>query len=62
MDFAQRYNAVLLIVLLAVLSAIALINWLNRRHGGFMKGWAGAVFIAVCWTAAIAYIVLQVRR
>lgn len=61
MDFSDNYLQVLAIVLAALMGSVELINWLNRRHGGFVKGWAGAIFIGVCWTAAMVFIVLKVR-
>lgn len=60
MDLSNHQLQVLGIVLAVVMGAIALGNWLNRRHGGFLRGWAGAVFIGICWIAAITVIVLRV--
>ena len=60
MDLSNHYLQVLGVVLAVVMGGIALANWLNRRHGGFLRGWAGAVFIGICWFAAIVAIVLKV--
>jgi hypothetical protein len=59
--FLDRYVEVLLAVLLTAMGVVAAINWLNRKHGGFLKGWAGAVFIAIGWMTAMAYVLLKVR-
>lgn len=61
MDFSDPYLQILALGLALLMGAIALVNWLNRRHGGFLKGWAGMVFIAVCWIAALIFIALRVR-
>ena len=61
MDFSETYLQIFALVLAVLMGAIALANWLNRRHGGFLKGWAGMVFIAVCWIAALVFIALRVR-
>jgi len=61
MDFPDTYQQILAVVLAVLMGAIALVNWLNRRHGGFLKGWAGMVFIAVFWIAVLVFIVLRAR-
>ena len=61
MDFSDTYLQTFGVISAALMGSTALANWLNRRHGGFMKGWAGALFIAICWTAALAFIALRVR-
>lgn len=61
MDFSDTFQQILALALVVLMGAIALANWLNRRHGGFLKGWAGMVFIAVCWIAALVFIVLRAR-
>ncbi|HTI96373.1 MAG TPA: hypothetical protein VL425_07690 [Rudaea sp.] len=61
MDFSDPYLQILALGLALLMGTIALVNWLNRRHGGFLKGWAGMVFIAVCWIAALIFIALRVR-
>jgi hypothetical protein len=61
MDFSETYLQIFALVLAVLMGVIALANWLNRRHGGFLKGWAGMVFIAVCWIAALLFIALRVR-
>jgi len=61
MPIVGRMPEIIAIVLLAVMSVVGLLNWLNRRHGGFARGWAGAIFIGICWMGAIAVILLKVR-
>ena len=61
MDFSNPFLQVIAVVLGFLMALVAGANWLNRRHGGFMRGWSGAVFISVCWIAAIALIMLKVR-
>lgn len=61
MDFSDTYQQIVAVALAVLMGAIALVNWLNRRHGGFLKGWAGMVFIAVCWIAALVFIALRAR-
>jgi len=62
MDFSDPYMQLLGIVIAAVMAAIAGVNWLNRRHGGFLRGWAGGVFIAICWFGVIGAILLRLNR
>lgn len=62
MDFSDSYMQTLGIVLTAVMAAVAGANWLNRRHGGFLRGWAGGVFIAICWFGVLGAIVLRLER
>lgn len=61
MDFSDAYLKTLGIIVALLMGSVALANWLNRRHGGFMKGWAGALFIAVCWSAGMVFIFLKVH-
>lgn len=61
MDFSDKYLVLLAAVLALLTGLVALANWLNRRHGGFVRGWAGAIFIGVCWLAALAFIMLKLR-
>jgi len=57
----NKFLEILFCVLAAAMAAVGALNWLNRRHGGFVKGMGGAIFIGICWTAAILAIVLKVR-
>jgi len=59
MDFSDRYLVLLGAILAMLTGLVALVNWLNRKHGGFVRGWAGAIFIGVCWLAALVFIVLK---
>jgi hypothetical protein len=61
MDFSNSFLQLIAVVLTLLMALVAVVNWLNRRHGGFMRGWSGAVFISVCWIAAIALIMLKVQ-
>ena len=61
MDFSDRYLEVLGVAAAFAMTVVALINWLNRKHGGFVKGWAGAIFIGVCWIGAVAIILLKLK-
>jgi hypothetical protein len=61
MDFSDKYLLWLAVFLAVLMGLVELANWLNRKHGGFVRGWAGAIFITVCWVAAMAMIVLKLR-
>ena len=61
MDFSNPFLQAIAVVMALLMSLVAAVNWLNRRHGGFMRGWSGAVFISVCWIAAIALIMMKVQ-
>jgi len=61
MDFSDKYLQLLALFLAVLMGLVELANWLNRKHGGFVRGWAGAIFIGVCWIAALAMIILKVR-
>ena len=61
MDFSNPFLQAIAVVMALLMSLVAAVNWLNRRHGGFMRGWSGAVFIGVCWIAAIALIMMKVQ-
>ncbi|WP_300620345.1 hypothetical protein [Dokdonella sp.] len=37
-------------------------NWLFRKRGGIATGWGGALFIGLCWVAALALIIQRVLR
>jgi len=59
MDFSDKYLEVLGAFLAVLMGLVAIVNWLNRKHGGFARGWAGAIFIGVCWIAGLVLIVLK---
>lgn len=61
MDFSDKYLQALAATLAVLMGLVALVNWLNRKHGGFVRGWAGAIFIGVCWVAALASIYLKLK-
>jgi hypothetical protein len=56
MDFSDNYLRMLAVVLAVLMGMVEFVNWLNRKRGGFVRGWAGAIFIGVCWTAAMVFI------
>jgi hypothetical protein len=58
-DFSDKYLQLLGAILALSMALVATVNWLNRKHGGFAKGWAGAIFIGVCWIGALLVIVLK---
>jgi len=60
--FTDNFLIILAIVLAILLGITALANWLLRSRGGFLKGWAGAVFIGACWIAGLALIVSELER
>ncbi len=41
------------------MAIVALLNWLLRNHGGFARGWAGAIFVGLCWAVGMAIIVTR---
>ena len=59
MSFSDKYLQMLGAVLAVSMAIVAAANWLNRKHGGFARGWAGAIFIAVCWFGALSVIVYK---
>jgi hypothetical protein len=55
-------NEVLLLVaaLVAVPSLVAgTMYWTHRRGVGVVKGWGGALFILLCWIAALGLILYR---
>ena len=44
---------------LALGITLGLLNWVLRNHGGFARGWAGAIFVGICWAAGLAIIVVK---
>jgi hypothetical protein len=61
MDYSDKYLEVLAAFLAVLMGLVAVANWLNRKHGGFVRGMAGAIFIGVCWVAVLTLIVLKLR-
>ena len=53
------YLPILSVILASVMGTIALINWAMRARGGFIRGWAAPVFIALCWVSGIAVLFLR---
>ncbi|HZP67230.1 MAG TPA: hypothetical protein VFB32_13085 [Rudaea sp.] len=62
MDLSDNYLQALIVALMTSTALVAAANWLNRKHGGFMKGWAGAIFIAVGSVGAFAILLLKLTR
>ena len=60
--FTDNFLAILATALAFLLGTTALANWLLRARGGFLKGWAGAVFIAACWIGGLALILGELKR
>jgi hypothetical protein len=57
MNFSEAFLLNLSIVLAVSMAMLAVLNWVFRKHGGTAKGWAGAVFIGICWIAALVFII-----
>lgn len=51
-------NLWIFIALIAMsVTVTAIANWLYRKRGGIAVGWGGALFIGLCWIAALALII-----
>ena len=48
---------VIMLVVAVSVAATGLLRWLYRRRGGLTAGWGGALFVGLCWIAALALIV-----
>jgi|GEM_PF-1453812 len=48
------------IALAIPLAVVAILNWSFSRRGGFIRGWAGALFIGICWIAGLLLILERV--
>ena len=57
MNFSDPALLYLAVALAVPIAAMAMLNWALRNRGGFAKGWTGAVFIGICWVAAIVVII-----
>ncbi|MDR3387574.1 MAG: hypothetical protein P4L92_11015 [Rudaea sp.] len=60
MNFSDESLVVLVIALALPMAVLAALNWIFRKRGGVAKGWAGAVFIGICWVAAMVIIIQRV--
>lgn len=57
MDFSDPTMVQIGLLLAVPILALGLLNLLLRkRGGGFLRGWTGALFIGLCWAAAIVMI------
>lgn len=54
-------EVLLLIAALIVVPALVAgtMYWTHRRQRGVVKGWGGALFILLCWFAALALILYK---
>ena len=60
MDFSDPNLLSIGLLMAAPIFALGLLNLaLRPRGGGFLRGWTGAVFIGICWIAAIAMILAR---
>lgn len=57
MNLSDQLYLILAVVLGLPMVVVALLNWLLRNRGGFARGWAGAIFVGMCWAAGMALIV-----
>lgn len=48
---------VILFVVVVSVVATGLLRWLYRKRGGMTAGWGGALFVGLCWIAALALII-----
>lgn len=60
MDLGNPSLLFLAILLAAPVLLVALINVVFHPRGGIVRGLGGALFIAVCWVAAVGSIVWRV--
>lgn len=60
MNLSDQIYLILGVVLGLPMLVVALLNWLLRNHGGFARGWAGAIFVGICWAAGMILIVSKV--
>lgn len=59
MNLSDQLFLILGIILCLPMAVVALLNWLLRNRGGFARGWAGAIFVGMCWIAGMALIVFK---
>ena len=59
MNLSDQTYLILGIVLGLPMVIVALLNWVLRNHGGFARGWAGAIFVGICWAAGMTIIVFK---
>lgn len=60
MNLSNQIYVLLGLVLALPMAVVALLNWLLRNRGGFARGWAGAIFVAMCWIAGMILIVTRI--
>lgn len=59
MNLSDQLYLILAVVLGLPMVVVALLNWVFRNRGGFARGWAGAIFVGMCWAAGMALIVFK---
>ena len=59
MNFSDQTYLALGIMLGLPMVMLGLLNWVLRNHGGFARGWAGAIFVGICWAAGLAIIIFK---
>lgn len=57
MVYSNQMLLIIVSLIVASVAVTALANWFYRRRGGVAVGWAGALFIGLCWIAAFALII-----
>jgi len=61
MNFFDQTYLTIGVVLGLPMAMVALLNWTLRNRGGFARGWAGAIFVGICWAAGLVIIALKAR-
>lgn len=59
MNLSDQTYLIIGAVIALPIAIVVMLNWLLRNRGGFARGWAGAVFVGLCWTVAMAIIVTR---
>jgi len=59
MNLSDPVYLILGIALALPMAIVALLNWLLRKRGGFLRGWSSAVFVGACWVAAMILVVYR---
>lgn len=50
---------VIVAVIAVAVVATGMLRWLQTKRGGLAAGWGGALFIGLCWIAALVLIVYR---
>ncbi|MFT3791777.1 MAG: hypothetical protein QM741_12050 [Rudaea sp.] len=62
MNFSDPTYLILALALALPMAILAVLNGLLRERGGFLRGWAGAIFVGLCWMAALGFIVRRLAE